>query len=171
MGGLVKHPWSRWMYPPNWTWRSWRQMVMFWSPTSRTKRRMTFWPQNPLVARKHQNLTLVRKPQPNPLQHCNMAMKLWTILGIRIGHANCLGNGGRTTFRHPKTKSLQTIVGEPRYLRGGNWMEWCKWVGVGYERGIQISYSKWHVRINSIAEGPQGCEVQMGILHEEECQL
>ena len=49
-----------------------------------------------------------KKPQPNHLHHCNMAMKQWAILGTRIGHVNCLENGGRTTFRNPKTKNMQT---------------------------------------------------------------
>ena len=46
----------------------------------------------------------ITKLPPTP-QFCNETMNN---LGIRIGLANRLGNGGRTTFRHPKIKSMQT---------------------------------------------------------------
>ena len=48
-----------------------------------------------------------KKSATKALHHRKMTIKLWAILGIRIGHANCLGNGGRNTFRRPKIKSMQ----------------------------------------------------------------
>lgn len=41
---------------------------------------------------------------------------------------------------------------------------------LSYVRGMQISYNQQHVEINSITEGSQGREVQVGFWHEEGCQ-
>ena len=60
---------SRWIYPPNWMWRIKMRAATLWSQTRsltwRRKWRPTFRPPNPLIVGRHQNLTPIRKLQPN----------------------------------------------------------------------------------------------------------
>lgn len=110
MGELRKHSWLRWTYPLNHRRKNWRQMTTLQNLTKnstlRDKAEANISTTKSTYNREASEHDVDKKTATRPLQHRNMTMKRWAILGIRIGHANCLENSGRTTFHHSKTARL-----------------------------------------------------------------